>query len=107
LRAIPELVRLQSTYRTQGLEVIGIACEQGTPAENRERVQNLRRKMPTINYRILMAAEPGRDPVRAQFRPAGYPALVLLDADGTILWRGTGGDSIAELEPILRDRLGR
>lgn len=107
LRAIPELIRLQSAYRSRGLEVIGIACEKESAAENVARVQRVRRLMPTINYRILMAGEPNTDPVRSQFRPTAYPHLVLLDADGTILWRGSGGDSITELETIIRDRLAR
>jgi thiol-disulfide isomerase/thioredoxin len=107
LRSIPELIRLQSAYRSSGLEVIGIACEKESAADNVARVQRVRRLMPTINYRILMAGEPNNDPVRAQFRPTAYPHLVLLDADGTILWRGSGGDSITELEAIIRDRLAR
>ncbi len=107
LRAIPEVIRLQSAYRSRGLEVIGIACEKEGPAENVQRVQRVRRLIPTINYRILMAGEMNSDPVRAQFRPTAYPHLVLLDADGTILWRGSGGESITELETIIRDRLAR
>jgi thiol-disulfide isomerase/thioredoxin len=107
LRSMPELIRLQQAYRTQGLEVIGIACEKESAAENVARVQRVRRLMPTINYRILMAGEPASDPVRAQFRPSAYPFLALLDSDGTILWRGVGGDQISDVESIIRDRLSR
>ena len=107
LRAMPELIRLQQAYRTHGLEVIGVACEKESAADNVARVNRVRRLMPTINYRILMAGEPASDPVRTQFRPTAYPYLVLLDGDGTILWRGVGGDSIAEVETIIRDRLSR
>lgn len=107
LRAMPELIRLQQAYRSQGLEVIGIACEKESTAANVSRVQRVRRLMPTINYRILMAGEPASDPVRAQFRPTAYPYLVLLDGDGTIIWRGVGSEGIAEAETIIRDRLSR
>lgn len=106
MRAIPELVRLQQMYRTSGLEVIGIACEEGNAGQNLARVQRARRTLPTINYRLLLAGEPGSDPVRAQFKPQGYPCLILLDADGTILWRGVGGNSIADAEAIIKRRLG-
>lgn len=105
LRAIPELVRLQQSYRTRGLEVIGVACENGPAAENVRRVQEVRRRIPSINYRLLVAGEPQSDPVRAQFHLTAFPTAVLLDADGTILWRGTGSQT-AELEPIVRQRLG-
>jgi thiol-disulfide isomerase/thioredoxin len=105
LKAIPELTRLQQTYRTRGLEVVGIACENGSNAENVDKVKGIRRRMPYINYRLLVGGEPGKDPVREQFHPPAYPYLVLLDSDGTILWRGKGAASISELEPILRKRL--
>jgi thiol-disulfide isomerase/thioredoxin len=106
LRAIPDLVRLQQMYRTRGLEVIGIACEKGRSGENLARVQKARRAMPTINYRLLLAGEPSSDPVRSQFQPQGYPCLILVDADGTIIWRGVGTDAVAEAESVIRRRLG-
>ena len=56
-----------------------------------------------LNYRILLADEYGRCPVQAQFQVASYPTLVLLDTDGTILWRG--GD-VTEAERQVRRRLG-
>jgi thiol-disulfide isomerase/thioredoxin len=105
LRAIPELTRLQSTYRDRGLEVVGIACERGAAADNARRVRDIRHRITSINYRLLLADEPTRDPVQTQFRITQYPTLVLLDADGSILWRG-GPDQIRELESMLRRRLG-
>ncbi len=106
LRAIPDLVRIQQQYRIAGLEVVGIACEKNSTGQNEAAVRAVQRRLPNINYRLLMAGEPGSDPVRAQFRPTAFPSLILVDADGTILWRGIGGDSIAEVEPIIRRRLG-
>lgn len=105
LRAIPDLVRLQSQYRSKGLEVIGIACERGPGDENVRRVRSARQKLGNMNYRLLMAGDPEQDPIRAQFRPAGFPALYLLDSDGTIVWRGVGTDVLPELEGIIRSRL--
>jgi len=105
LRAIPDLVRLQSQYRSKGLEVIGIACERGNGEENTRRVRKARQMLGNVNYRLLMAGEPESDPIRSQFRPAGFPALYLLDSDGTILWRGVGTDTLPELEGVIRSRL--
>lgn len=107
LRAIPELVRLQQQYRLQGLEVIGVACENGNSAgQNVAAVRGVQRRLPNINYRLLIAGESAIDPVRAQFQPTAFPTLILVDGDGTILWRGVGGNAIAEVEPIIRRRLG-
>jgi thiol-disulfide isomerase/thioredoxin len=105
LRAIPELVHLQSTYGGQGLEVIGIACENGAPADNVRRVQAVRRNIPSINYRLVLADEHGRDSVQSQFGITYYPTLVLLDESGAIVWRG-GADQVRELERVIRRRLG-
>jgi hypothetical protein len=55
-----------------------------------------------LNYRILMADEYGRFPVQSQFQIASYPTLVLLDSDGTILWRG---NDVSEAERQIRKRL--
>jgi thiol-disulfide isomerase/thioredoxin len=104
MRAIPKLVELQSHYRDGGLEVIGVACEQGPPAGYARKVRDARQRLPSINYRLVLADEYGRCPVQSQFRITQYPTLVLLDGDGTILWRG-GAEKVHELEQILRRRL--
>lgn len=104
LRAIPELVRLQANYRDRGLEVIGIACERDAPPASARRVKDKARQIPGLNYRMLVADEDGRCPVRAQFHIESYPTLVLLDADGAIVWRG-GPTQFAELERTIRERL--
>lgn len=106
IKAMPELIRLQTRYRSRGLEVIGVACEKNSHAANVAAVQGLRRRTPQLNYPLLIAGEPGHDPVRSQFRPEFFPTLILLDADGTVLWRGVGGDSIREADALIRARLG-
>lgn len=105
LRAIPDLVQLQQTYRDRGLEVLGIACENGTAGQNVKRVNHIRKQIPSINYRVLMAGEMDNDPVRQQLRPASYPTLLLVDGDGSVIWRG-GATQFRELENVLRQRLG-
>jgi thiol-disulfide isomerase/thioredoxin len=104
LRAIPDLVRLQSSYGPRGLEVVGIACEKGTPADAARRVQDIRRKIPGVNYRMLLSDDATRGAVQSQFRIDRFPTLILVDADGTVLWRG-GPEDAPHLEQILRRRL--
>jgi thiol-disulfide isomerase/thioredoxin len=103
VRALPEIARLHSQYADRGLEVVGIACERTSPAESIRKVRQLQSRVPGLDYRILLAEESGRCPVQAQFQIAAYPTLVLLDGDGTILWRG---NDAAEADRVIRRRLG-
>jgi thiol-disulfide isomerase/thioredoxin len=102
LRAVPEISRLHSTYAGSGLEVVGVACERGSPADNARRVRDTRQRL-KIGYRLVLADPPDR--CQDQFHITGYPTLVLLDGDGTIIWRGTP-EQERELESIIRRRLG-
>jgi thiol-disulfide isomerase/thioredoxin len=100
LRAVPELSRLNATYGAAGLEVIGIACERGSPAENAGRVRSTRQRL-NIGYRLVL----GDSSVQDQFHVTAYPTLVLVDGEGALLWRGAP-DQSRELEGIIRRRLG-
>jgi thiol-disulfide isomerase/thioredoxin len=102
LRAVPEVSRLNSTYGGSGLEVVGVACERGTPAENANRVRATRQRL-GISYRLVLADSSNQ--CQDQFHITGYPTLILIAGDGTILWRGTP-DQDRELEGIVRRRLG-
>jgi thiol-disulfide isomerase/thioredoxin len=107
LQCIPHLVELQRDFGGYGLEVIGIACETGTVEEQRSHVRAVRGRY-GINYRTLLSGGPSC-PVMAQFQVEYYPLLVLIDADGTILWRSTrdGMDEHAHyaLRKMINDRL--
>jgi thiol-disulfide isomerase/thioredoxin len=102
LRAVPELNRLHTNYAGSGLEIVGVACERGGPADNARRVRDTRQRL-AIKYQLALADSPER--CQDQFHITGYPTLVLVDGDGTILWRG-GPDQSKELEGIIRRRLG-
>jgi thiol-disulfide isomerase/thioredoxin len=102
LRAVPEVSRLHTTYGGSGLEVVGVACERGSPAENARKVRDTRQRL-KIPYQLVLADPTER--CQSQFRITGYPTLVLVDGDGSILWRGSP-DQDRELEGIIRRRLG-
>jgi thiol-disulfide isomerase/thioredoxin len=102
LRALPEVARLNSQFADRGLEVVGIACEKVGPVEGARRVRQTQARISGLDYRILLADEYGRCPVQSQFQIASYPTLVLLDSDGTIIWRG---NDVAEAERVIRKRL--
>lgn len=85
---IHNLVALQRDYGKYGLEIVSIACETGTVEEQRRKVRPIRVRY-GINYRTLLSNSQSRPPcpVMSQFQVERFPTLVLIDADGTILWR--------------------
>ena len=103
VRALPEVARLNSQYADRGLEVVGIACEKVGPAEGARRVRQNQARIAGLDYRILLADEYGRCPVQSQFQITSYPTLVLLDSDGTIVWRGN--DVSRSRAAVIRKRL--
>jgi thiol-disulfide isomerase/thioredoxin len=82
------LSALQTKYGPLGLEVIGIAYEEGTPAEQANRVTKTAQLYHT-NYQLLLGA--GKNcPVKRDFQVQRYPTLVLIDENGIIVWRYEG-----------------
>jgi thiol-disulfide isomerase/thioredoxin len=106
VQAIPHLNGLQQQFGPRGLEVIGIAYEDGMPQERVHKVERVCRAR-QVNYRVLMGGDRTTCPVRTQFAVSAWPTLVLLDEEGQILWRGEGLNSqqIQELELLIRRRL--
>ena len=89
VQTIPKLRSLKQRYGSKGLEIIGIACEQdGPPQAQAHRVNSLCLKM-HVNYRQLLSS--GADcPVVHRFDVQRMPTLVLLDEQGSVIWRHTG-----------------
>jgi hypothetical protein len=107
LQDIHRLVELQRDYAAYGLEIVSIACETGTIEEQRNAVRPIRGRH-NINYVTLLSG--GRScPVMGQFQVDRLPLLVLIDSDGTILWRSpnNGMDDNAHyaLRKKINDRL--
>jgi hypothetical protein len=107
LNDIHQLVALQRDYGPYGLEIVSIANESGPIEEQRSHVRAIRGRY-SINYRTLLSGG-SSCPVLAQFQVEYYPLLVLIDADGTVLWRSTrnGMDEYAHntLQKMINDRL--
>jgi thiol-disulfide isomerase/thioredoxin len=104
---IPHLVELQRDYGRYGLEVVSIACEKGEIEQQRSYVRSTRGRY-AINYRTLLSG--GENcPVVSQFQVDRFPTLVLLDGDGTIIWRSPrdGMDQHAHyyLRKLIDERL--
>jgi hypothetical protein len=93
-------VELQRKYGLYGLEIISIACETGTVEEQRSYVRPIRGRY-NLNFpKLLSGGGPGRCPVMRDFQVESFPCLVLIDTDGSILWRSpsTGMDEFKHYE---------
>jgi thiol-disulfide isomerase/thioredoxin len=102
---IPHLRILQSQYGSAGLEVVGIACEQGSFDEQARKVQSVGERL-QINYRQLLSGD--NCPALKDFHVRAIPTLILLDENGNILWRHEGtlsGYERDELELLIKKRL--
>lgn len=111
LTAIPHLVTLQRTYKSYGLEVVGIAYEKGSIPERAAKVKSVRGRY-GINYTTLLGQIGSEEcPVRTQFQVTSFPTLVLVDESGNLLWRspsdrGLNEATLRELEMEIRRGLG-
>lgn len=109
VRGMPHLQDLLSRYGSSGLQIVGVAYERGPRPEQAQRVQEVRRKL-GITYPLLLGGGgKGICPVQQQFNVRSTPTLVLLDSEGSILWRGEAGADPAqlrELEWMIQEHLG-
>src|SRR5262249_40244145 len=103
VHAIPHLNVLYDKYGRYGLDVVGIAYDEGS--DQVQKVKRVQQRL-AITYRLLLGG--GSDcPVKTQFQVRNYPTLVLVDETGRIIWRTEGLDApkLRELEVILDRRL--
>ncbi len=107
VRAIPHLCDLQGQFGSYGLEVIGIAYEAGSFPEQAQKVRSARGRM-VMNYPTLLGGGgQGPCPVKSQFQVAFLPTLILLDEQGTIVWRSGPEGLTAERLRELKQEISR
>jgi thiol-disulfide isomerase/thioredoxin len=107
-RAVPSIKRLQENYGRSGLEIVAIACEPDGPFDARARdVEAVSRKK-ELNYRVYLEAERKVGEVQRLFGVKWVPTLVLLDRQGTVLWRGGASETdLSRLDDTVRGYLSR
>jgi thiol-disulfide isomerase/thioredoxin len=89
IQTIPKLKALQDRYGSAGLEVIGLACQQGGTIAEQEYQVAIKCQQLQTNYRILLASDSQTNVVR-QLDVRSLPTLILVDETGTIRWRHEG-----------------
>jgi thiol-disulfide isomerase/thioredoxin len=73
---IPHFIELYNTYSLEGLEIIGIAMQSGSPEDVIKKVQEL-----NINYTVVM----GNNEVAQKFGGIqGFPATFVMDKKGKV-----------------------
>lgn len=107
-RAVPKLNGLHRRYSSQGLWVIGVACEHGGAEDAVRQAENVRREL-AIEYPILVSPMDEPSTVREYFHVTKYPTLVLLTREGKVLFEDTGGDpdTFARLEQAIRQAVSQ
>ncbi|MBX9578935.1 MAG: TlpA family protein disulfide reductase, partial [Gemmataceae bacterium] len=105
-KSVPGLIDLQSRYAADGLELVGVVCDD-LPARDRLAAAEQYRRDHQLNYALY--AEPGPRPgaVQAKFGVTAYPTAVLLDGEGNPVWKGNPLADHAALEAAVRRQLGR
>ena len=105
IAAMPHMRSLQSRYGAYGLEVVGVACEDGGGPEVVRAVQRVYTKN-DLNYTVVLAEDFRRSPLVTKLQISSYPTVILLDETGQILARAEGGQ-LTQIEAIIKRRLGR
>lgn len=105
MRSVPHMNTLQSMYERFGLQVVGLAYEQGSFDEQVARVKDTQRRK-GMTY-ISLIGGGNSCPVRQQFDVHSFPSLVLVDENGQIIWRSPKGqgvsmESLREAEVVIR-----
>ena len=100
-RAVPELVEFQRRYGANGIELVGVVCDDSSEVDRRTAASSYARAQ-GLNY--LLYTEAKVKTVRKQFGVDRFPTLVLVDSSGGVLWTGHPKD-MPELERIVRAEL--
>ncbi len=100
---VPSFVKLQQTYGSQGLQIIGINYEEPSDPEEvqRQAVVDLIEEL-DINYPCAL----GTESIQAQIPFfEGYPTTIFIDRTGKVRSKVVGMHSYRELEAKVRELL--
>ena len=107
-RAVPAMKRLQADYGASGLEIVAIACEADAPFHARARDVDEVARRKELNYRVYVERDGRVGEVQRQFNVQWVPTLVLLDRQGTVLWRGGATDTdMSRVDDAIKSYLMR
>lgn len=103
-KVIPILKDLQSRYGANGLQVMGVLCDD-LPQKERAAAAGKYAQDHNLNYAVFIEpVKPGS--VRDRLGVNRYPTVVLLNSAGKVLWHGHPGDT-AKLEAAIKQGLSK
>jgi len=104
-QSIPIIKDLQARYGLNGVEVIGIVCDDSDSTQRRV-LGAAYQRAEGLNF--LLYAEPTKDPgpVMKKYNVKLIPTLVLIESQGAVLWSGKPADRDA-LEKVLTTELAK
>lgn len=108
LKSHPKLLEIYEEYKQHGLEVLGIAQENGSDiakAESVLRESIETQKLPWLQTMLPLKWDPSHP--LSKFMVSAYPTKILVDREGKVLIRFSGADfeNITNLKQILADVL--
>jgi thiol-disulfide isomerase/thioredoxin len=107
-RAVPAMKRLQADYGESGLEIVAIACEADAPFNTRARAVDDVARRKELNYHVYLERDGHVSEVQRLFNVQWVPTLVLLDRNGTVLWRGGATDTdMTRVNEVIKEYLTR
>jgi thiol-disulfide isomerase/thioredoxin len=107
-RAVPSIKRLQTDYGRSGLEIVALACEPDGSFNERATAVDAVARRKEMTYRVYVERDGRVGEVQRLFNVQWVPTLVLLDRQGTVLWRGGASEpELARLDGMVRDYLSR
>ncbi len=94
---IPSFIKLQQAYGSQGLQIIGLNHEEGTPEEARQTVLDFVAEH-QINYPCALVT----DEIMAQVPDFdGFPTTIFLDRNGQVQAKAVGARHYEALEKMV------
>ncbi len=97
-KMIPELQNLYNKYKDQGLEVVGLSLDEGTPDNVKSFVENTK-----ITYPIVLG---NREVSKAYGQINAIPTTFIIDKNGVIRDKHIGYQGEQEMEEIIKPLLG-
>lgn len=99
VKLLPDLVAAHDRYERHGLEIVSVAWDR---KEDLNKLKNLITENKLAWEHIFVEMGAGEQIIK-DYKVRVYPTTLLIDPDGKVVLRGTGKESLMEIERYLED----